>query len=189
MIARRQVQQPVMQKRGRTQVELQGKLEAPEMPELLHPRMADIYREKVSGLCQALEREDSRLEAMTAIRGLMKAIPLAPDGEQSTLPRRASAYTSLRVRLSVKSSHGPSRSGKGNGDASARSLADTPENTRRSCGLRTVHLCVFVRCVRSHAAGCSPGHSPFRGITAFAPGFPRVGPAASALPFHWPWQR
>ena len=32
-----------------------------------------------------------------------------------------------------------------------------------------VRLCVFVRCVRSHAAGCSRGHSPFRGITAFAP--------------------
>ena len=32
-----------------------------------------------------------------------------------------------------------------------------------------VRLCVFVRCVRSHAAGCTRGHSPFRGITAFAP--------------------
>jgi hypothetical protein len=27
--------------------ELQSRLNAPEMPELLHPRMADIYREKV----------------------------------------------------------------------------------------------------------------------------------------------
>ena len=27
--------------------ELQSRLEAPEMPELLHPRMADVYREKV----------------------------------------------------------------------------------------------------------------------------------------------
>jgi Recombinase len=30
-------------------------------PELLHPRMADVYREKVTTLCQALEHEDSRL--------------------------------------------------------------------------------------------------------------------------------
>ena len=30
--------------------ELQSRLEAPEMPELLHPRMADVYREKVGNL-------------------------------------------------------------------------------------------------------------------------------------------
>ena len=64
------------------QAELHRKLEAPEMPELLHPRMADVYREKVSGLCDALEREDSRLGATTAIRGLIEAILLEPDGEQ-----------------------------------------------------------------------------------------------------------
>ena len=34
--------------------ELQSRLEAPEMPELLHPRMADVYREKVGSLCLAL---------------------------------------------------------------------------------------------------------------------------------------
>ena len=30
--------------------ELQSRLEAPEMPELLHPRMAEVYREKVGSL-------------------------------------------------------------------------------------------------------------------------------------------
>jgi site-specific DNA recombinase len=64
------------------QAELQQKLEAPEMPELLHPRMADVYREKVTTLCQALEHEDSRLGATTAIRELIEAILLEPDGEQ-----------------------------------------------------------------------------------------------------------
>ena len=64
------------------QAELQQKLEAPEMPELLHPRMADVYRERVSGLCEALEREDSRSGATTAIRGLIEAILLEPDGDQ-----------------------------------------------------------------------------------------------------------
>jgi hypothetical protein len=52
------------------------------MPELLHPRMADVYRERVSGLCEALEREDSRSGATTAIRGLIEAILLEPDGDQ-----------------------------------------------------------------------------------------------------------
>jgi hypothetical protein len=64
------------------QAELQQKLEAPEMPELLHPRMADVYREKVTTLCQALEHEDSRLGATNAIRELIEAILLEPDGEQ-----------------------------------------------------------------------------------------------------------
>jgi hypothetical protein len=64
------------------QAELHQKLEAPEMPELLHPRMADLYREKVSGLCEALERDESRLGATTAIRRLIEAILLEPDGEQ-----------------------------------------------------------------------------------------------------------
>ena len=64
------------------QAELQQKLEAPEMPEPLHPRMADVYRERVSGLCEALEPEDSRSGATTAIRGLIEAILLEPDGDQ-----------------------------------------------------------------------------------------------------------
>jgi site-specific DNA recombinase len=40
--------------------ELQSRLTAPEMPELLHPRMADVYREKVGSLCRALESEEPR---------------------------------------------------------------------------------------------------------------------------------
>ena len=49
--------------------ELKQHLEAPEMPQLLHPRMADVYREKVRTLCHALEHEDSRAGAADAIRG------------------------------------------------------------------------------------------------------------------------
>jgi site-specific DNA recombinase len=62
--------------------ELQTRLDAPEMPELLHPRMADVYREKVGSLCLALENEDSRTGAADAIRGLVEAIVLEPDGER-----------------------------------------------------------------------------------------------------------
>jgi len=39
--------------------QLQSRLEASEMPELLHPRMADVYREKVGSLCLALENEET----------------------------------------------------------------------------------------------------------------------------------
>jgi DNA invertase Pin-like site-specific DNA recombinase len=40
--------------------ELQSRLNAPEMPELLHPRMADVYRENVGSLSRALESEERR---------------------------------------------------------------------------------------------------------------------------------
>ncbi len=63
-------------------VELQSRLEAPEMPELLHPRLSDVYREKVRSFCLALEAEDSRMGAADAIRALVEAILLEPDGER-----------------------------------------------------------------------------------------------------------
>ena len=49
---------------------------------LLHPRMADVYREKVASLCLALENEESRTSAVDAIRALIEAIVLEPDGDQ-----------------------------------------------------------------------------------------------------------
>jgi hypothetical protein len=52
------------------------------MPELLHPRMADVYREKVGSLCLALENEESRTGAADAIRALVEAVLLEPDGER-----------------------------------------------------------------------------------------------------------
>ena len=62
--------------------ELQSRRDAPEMPELLHPRMADAYREKVGSLCRALESEESRTSAVEAIRALIEAIVLGPDGDR-----------------------------------------------------------------------------------------------------------
>ena len=44
--------------------------------------MADVYREKVGGLCLALESEESRAGAREAIRELIEAIVLEPDGER-----------------------------------------------------------------------------------------------------------
>jgi site-specific DNA recombinase len=62
--------------------ELQSRLDAPETPELLHPRMSDVYREKVGSLCLALESEESRTGAVDAIRALIEAILLEPDGDK-----------------------------------------------------------------------------------------------------------
>jgi site-specific DNA recombinase len=67
--------------------ELQSRLDSPEMPEL-HPRMADVYREKVGGLCLALESVESRTGAREAIRALIEAILLEPDGDQLKITLR-----------------------------------------------------------------------------------------------------
>ena len=58
---------------------LQAKLEsAAEPPPLLHPGMAELYRQKVTDLALALEHPDTRTEAAEAIRGLIDAIVLTP---------------------------------------------------------------------------------------------------------------
>ena len=56
---------------------LQAQLEtADEPPPLLHPEMADLYRQKVTTLAEALERSETRTEATEALRGLIDAIVL-----------------------------------------------------------------------------------------------------------------
>ena len=60
--------------------ELKARLAADEPPPLLHPEMARIYREKVTELARALQEEESRPEATEALRGLVDAILLTPDG-------------------------------------------------------------------------------------------------------------
>ena len=62
--------------------ELQSRLGAPEMPELLHPRMSDVYREKVGSLCLALESLESRTGAREAIRALIETILLERHGDE-----------------------------------------------------------------------------------------------------------
>jgi site-specific DNA recombinase len=58
---------------------LQAKLDsADDPPPLLHPGMAELYRQKVIDLALALEHPGTRTEAADAIRGLIGAIVLTP---------------------------------------------------------------------------------------------------------------
>jgi hypothetical protein len=60
--------------------ELKAKLAAADAPPpLLHPEMAELYRQKVTALAQALEHPEARTEASEALRGLIDAIVLTPD--------------------------------------------------------------------------------------------------------------
>ena len=66
--------------------ELEAQLKtADEPPALLHPGMARIYRTKVTELAEALQQPESRLEATEALRGLVDAIVLTPNGSKEEL--------------------------------------------------------------------------------------------------------
>ncbi len=84
--------------------ELQSRLNAPEMPELLHPRMADVYREKVRNLCLALESEESRAGAREAIRALIEAILLESDGERLKITLKGDLAGMLSAARNTKRS-------------------------------------------------------------------------------------
>ena len=61
-------------------VELLARLEAapPSMPRL-HPNLAELYRQKVTNLAEALNDEHTRLEAAECIRELIDEIRLVPE--------------------------------------------------------------------------------------------------------------
>jgi hypothetical protein len=69
---------------------LQARLDsADERPPLLRLGMAELYRQKVTDLAQALEHPDTRTEAAEAIRGLIDAIALRPAPGRPRSARRS----------------------------------------------------------------------------------------------------
>ena len=81
--------------------ELQAQLETADEPlPLLHPEMAELYRQKVTTLAQALERQETRTEAMEALRGLIDAIVLSPaeDGLRIELKGNLAAMLGATVQ-------------------------------------------------------------------------------------------
>lgn len=80
---------------------LQAQLEtADEPPPLLHPEMAEMYRQKVTTLAQALEHPETRTEATEALRGLIDAIVLTPaeDGLRIELKGNLAAMLGATVQ-------------------------------------------------------------------------------------------
>jgi site-specific DNA recombinase len=53
--------------------------QAPAPTPRLHPRLADLYREKVERLRESLNAENTRAEAAEALRGLIEEIRLVPE--------------------------------------------------------------------------------------------------------------
>jgi site-specific DNA recombinase len=85
--------------------ELQAQLEtADEPPTLLHPEMAELYRQKVTTLAQALEHPETRTEASDALRGLIDAIVLTPDEGALRIELRGNLAAMLSAATNAKRS-------------------------------------------------------------------------------------
>lgn len=84
---------------------LHSRLEtADEPPPLLHPEMADLYRQKVTTLAQALERSDTRTEATEALRGLIDAITLTPEQGELKIDLKGNLAAMLSAATNAKRS-------------------------------------------------------------------------------------
>jgi site-specific DNA recombinase len=77
---------------------------AEEPAPLLHPTMADLYRSKVEELAEALQREDTRLEASEMLRGLIDSIVLTPEKGQLRIELRGNLAAMLAAAQQTKRS-------------------------------------------------------------------------------------
>ena len=53
----------------------------PGMGQLLHPNMAEYYRQQITALAEALNAEENRAEAADLIRSLVDRIELTPNAD------------------------------------------------------------------------------------------------------------
>jgi hypothetical protein len=77
-----------------------GSRDAPPMPRL-HPNLAELYRQKVMNLAQALNEEHMRLEAAECIRKLIEEIRLVPDNGKL----RVELYGELAALVNLANEH------------------------------------------------------------------------------------
>src|SRR5262245_37111378 len=85
--------------------ELKAKLAAADAPPpLLHPEMADLYRQKVTTLAQALEQPETRTEATEALRGLVDAIILTPADSELRIELKGNLAAMLSAATNAKRS-------------------------------------------------------------------------------------
>jgi site-specific DNA recombinase len=85
--------------------ELQAQLEsAHEPPPLLHPGMAELYRQKVTTLAHTLEAAETRTEATGARRGLIDATTLIPDERVLRIELRGNLAAMLGATVQSKRS-------------------------------------------------------------------------------------
>jgi site-specific DNA recombinase len=85
---------------GSSQISNVVPLDAPAAPVLrLHPNLADVYRQKVVALEEALNRPEDRDEAHAALRGLIDQVVIHPGKEREEV--RAELYGELASILEL----------------------------------------------------------------------------------------
>ena len=74
----------------------------------LHPNLAELYRQKVINLAEALNEENTRLEAAECIRELIEEIRLVPENGKL----RVELYGELAALINLANGH-PRSTGTG----------------------------------------------------------------------------
>ena len=77
-------------------------------PPLLHPSLAQVYRERISSLSEALGRPDTRAEAAEAIRSLVSGIELTPEDGRLAIVLRGNLAAMLTFAAHKKKPGAPS---------------------------------------------------------------------------------
>ena len=83
--------------------ELTGMLaSATEPPPLLHPNMAEVYRQRIAALHERLQSEETKAEAANILRGLVDQITLQPDGNGLAIVLRGDLAAMLSFAANTK---------------------------------------------------------------------------------------
>ncbi len=75
---------------------------ADEPPPLLHPNMAHVYQDRVSKLCENLNREQDRAPAVEVLRSLIEQVTLMPDNGELAIILRGDLGAILRFAAGKK---------------------------------------------------------------------------------------
>src|SRR5262249_45731098 len=113
-------------------IELLGQLESapPSLPRL-HTNLAELYRQKVVNLAEALNEEDTRLEAAECIRELIEEIRLVPKHAQLEI----ALYGELAALINLANGHPRS---KGTGGANNAGCGDSQPPSFAACSRRVI---------------------------------------------------
>jgi site-specific DNA recombinase len=76
--------------------------DAVEPPPLLHPNMAEIYRQRVTALYESLRDEHGKVEAAAVFRTLVDEVTLVPDAEELAIVLRGDLAAILRFAANKK---------------------------------------------------------------------------------------
>jgi anion-transporting ArsA/GET3 family ATPase len=75
---------------------------AEEPPPLLHPNMAEIYRQRVAALYESLQNDDGKAEAAEVFRTLVDQVTLVPDAAELAIVLRGDLAAIVRFAANKK---------------------------------------------------------------------------------------